>query len=206
MNNSNFIKTALIFALFCCICSCKKKTTSYDFTATGSHYLGGSLNFTSNAAGAASYQWDFGDSSNSTSEQPVHSYAHAGDFTVKLIVNNDNSHAVIKTVSIGFDSLRMLQVLGTRTYLEEHYYFVPTDSIVYLSDVSLSVSQVSASSVHVNNVTLSSSGFTDSTISFISPTGYSHFYYSLSYNRITNTSTYSMGPVDGIYDDIYISH
>jgi gliding motility-associated-like protein len=50
-------------------------------------------NFTGIAKNADSYTWDFGDGSTNTSTLvPVHTYAKAGDYTVKLISNNDGHY------------------------------------------------------------------------------------------------------------------
>jgi PKD repeat protein len=50
-------------------------------------YSGGSLTitFTNTSTDADSYLWDFGDGKSSTEESPVHVYAAAGTYTIKLI-------------------------------------------------------------------------------------------------------------------------
>ncbi|PAJ72527.1 hypothetical protein CJF42_20765 [Pseudoalteromonas sp. NBT06-2] len=50
----------------------------------------------------ASWSWDFGDSSSSTEQNPVHNYTQAGNYQVSLIViDNDGAQAAtIKTVSV----------------------------------------------------------------------------------------------------------
>ncbi|MGI8330563.1 LamG-like jellyroll fold domain-containing protein [Actinomadura scrupuli] len=50
----------------------------------------------------ASYAWDFGDGQTGTGQNPTHSYALAGDYTVKLTVTDDkgDSDYVIHTVSV----------------------------------------------------------------------------------------------------------
>lgn len=48
------------------------------------------VSFTNNTGDADSYSWDFGDGNNSTEENPVHSYAQAGLYTVKLTATNEN--------------------------------------------------------------------------------------------------------------------
>jgi len=45
--------------------------------------------FTSQASGANSYFWQFGDSKTSTEANPVHDYGVEGEFDVRLIVSND---------------------------------------------------------------------------------------------------------------------
>jgi len=58
-------------------------------------------NFTSTSTGAASYLWDFGDSNTSTDQNPVHTYAAAGTYTVTLTVFNIcGSNTTTQTVTI----------------------------------------------------------------------------------------------------------
>ncbi len=48
------------------------------------------VNFTNNSIDAASYQWDFGDNTTSTSANPSHTYNSYGEFTVQLVVTGSN--------------------------------------------------------------------------------------------------------------------
>ena len=51
---------------------------------------------------ALTYLWNFGDSSTGTGINPTHTYAAAGDYTVKLTVTDDNgaSHTATTTAAI----------------------------------------------------------------------------------------------------------
>lgn len=46
------------------------------------------INFTDLSIAASSWSWDFGDGNNSTLQNPVHTYASPGNYTVTLIVQN----------------------------------------------------------------------------------------------------------------------
>ena len=48
------------------------------------------VTFTNKSANATSYKWDFGDGENSKEASPVHTYAAAGTYTVKLTVGNSD--------------------------------------------------------------------------------------------------------------------
>lgn len=48
------------------------------------------VNFTSQAANASSYQWNFGDNTTSSLPNPAHTYNSAGNFDVQLVVTNAN--------------------------------------------------------------------------------------------------------------------
>src|SRR5206468_4069479 len=52
--------------------------------------------------GPTAWQWDFGDSSISTSQNPAHTYAAAGDYVVTLIAANSNGSCpdVIRIVNV----------------------------------------------------------------------------------------------------------
>jgi PKD repeat protein len=49
----------------------------------------GEVKFTNSSKNATSYQWDFGDNSKATAENPSHTYIFKGDYTVKLIAKSD---------------------------------------------------------------------------------------------------------------------
>ncbi|MGG9961343.1 PKD domain-containing protein [Ferruginibacter sp. SUN106] len=48
------------------------------------------VSFNNTSAGAATYNWDFGDGSTSTVRNPTHTYNSTGTFTVTLIITNAN--------------------------------------------------------------------------------------------------------------------
>jgi PKD repeat protein len=48
------------------------------------------FNFTSNIAGATAWQWNFGDATSSTLQNPSHTYSASGTYTVALIATNTN--------------------------------------------------------------------------------------------------------------------
>ena len=45
-----------------------------------------SVTFTDQSIGATSWRWDFGDGTNSTAENPIHTYSAAGTYTVRLTI------------------------------------------------------------------------------------------------------------------------
>ncbi len=66
-----------------------------DYTSPGINYLSSDFSYTTSGAtvtltnmstSAASYSWNFGDSATSTSENPTHTYANDGTYTVCLTV------------------------------------------------------------------------------------------------------------------------
>jgi len=72
-------------------------TAAFDFTIDGM-----SVTFTNTSTAADSYSWDFGDGASSTEENPVHTYAANGSYTVKLTATNSaGSKDVSKLVTIG---------------------------------------------------------------------------------------------------------
>ncbi len=63
------------------------------FTASGnlvSCNIPATIQFNNTSTGAASYRWDFGDSTFSTDVNPSHTYTRAGFYTVSLIAINSN--------------------------------------------------------------------------------------------------------------------
>lgn len=62
------------------------------------------VSFTNNSMFATSYLWDFGDGQTSTQENPNHTYAQSGLYTVTLIAyNNSGSDTVIKVDQVLVD-------------------------------------------------------------------------------------------------------
>lgn len=62
---------------------------SFQFEVDAVDFL--KVTFTNFSQNATSYLWDFGDGNTSTEENPVHTYAAADDYTVKLTASNSNS-------------------------------------------------------------------------------------------------------------------
>ncbi len=70
--------------------------TPHEFTSTGSTAGSGSI---------ASYFWDFGDGSSSTSQNPVYTYKAVGSFDVTLTITNSNGCSFSKTQSVVVDPI-----------------------------------------------------------------------------------------------------
>jgi immune inhibitor A len=89
-----------------------------DLTASFSHSADDLVvNFTSTAAGGDSqytYAWDFGDNNNNTVQNPVHTYAEAGSYSVELIVT-DSTGVSLKTTSSVTVSVTPVVVVPTPT-------------------------------------------------------------------------------------------
>ncbi|WP_052279228.1 PKD domain-containing protein [Methanosarcina acetivorans] len=81
------------------------------------------VNFTDQSTGSpTSWLWDFGDGTNSTEQNPVHTYASAGSYTVNLTVENDaGSDFELKT-----DYIEVSEISGSTVTL----YFDPESSSV----------------------------------------------------------------------------
>jgi len=59
------------------------------------------VNFTNTSTGGGTYLWDFGDTNTSTDENPAHTYAAAGTYTVTLTVTNAcGTNSTTQTVTI----------------------------------------------------------------------------------------------------------
>ena len=67
-------------------------------TNVSSGYVPLSVNFTDQSTNATSFLWDFGDGTNSTAQNPIHTYRTIGSYTVSLTVTNaqgSNSNIII---------------------------------------------------------------------------------------------------------------
>jgi PKD repeat protein len=87
-------KAGLFLAIFAIIgiSSCKKEepapdpVASFQYAVSETNYL--EVTFTNYSTNSETYMWDFGDSQTSTEMNPVHIYASAGSYTVKLTSTN----------------------------------------------------------------------------------------------------------------------
>lgn len=77
---------------------CQTPTAAFSFTSAGSN-----VNFMDMTTGTAStFSWDFGDAQTSTTQNPSHTYATGGTYTVCLIVGNicGEADTVCQAVSV----------------------------------------------------------------------------------------------------------
>lgn len=81
-------KLLLLSSLLFLIIACEKKIKDveplFKFQTLGD----GKLQFTNDAKNATSFEWNFGDGTTSTEENPVHQYTKNGKYTVVLIAKN----------------------------------------------------------------------------------------------------------------------
>ncbi len=82
-------------------------------TASGSvaTISGTVITFANSSIGATSYNWDFGDMSNSSATNPVHAYATNGTYTITLIASNGFCSDTITfsvSVTVGIQELSLL--------------------------------------------------------------------------------------------------
>lgn len=72
---------------------------SFQFEVGQSNFL--EVTFSNFSQNASTYAWDFGDGNTATDENPVHTYAAAGDYEVRLTAfEGDESSFIIKTVMV----------------------------------------------------------------------------------------------------------
>lgn len=89
-----------------------------DFSASSTTVcLGNSISFTDNSTNSPnSWSWDFGDGNSSGSQNPSHTYASAGTYTVTLIAGNaGGSDTEIKTNFVTVVNAPTLTASGTAT-------------------------------------------------------------------------------------------
>lgn len=81
----SFIFASLIAMVAMLAVSCKKElpTARFDYSVNGL-----TVTFQNMSKDADSYAWEFGDGEKSTEKDPVHTYAEAGTYTVKLTAKN----------------------------------------------------------------------------------------------------------------------
>ncbi len=87
----------------------------------------------------ASYSWNFGDGGTSTAQHPVHSYASAGSYQVKLVVttNNGCKDSTIQTVTIN------LQPTGVNYTVNTNSQCLSGNNFVFTTNATVSGGTVS---------------------------------------------------------------
>lgn len=85
------------------------------------------------------YDWNFGDGSTSTLEQPIHSYTAEGSYAVKLIVNGDSDNSVTLTLTITKDPVYTKYMSGKRTFHDCKMVTRPVGSPAFSSDLGDSI-------------------------------------------------------------------
>lgn len=73
----------------------KAPTADFEWTVSGFE-----VSFTDKSENATSYKWDFGDGEDSKEASPKHTYASAGEYTVKLTVANSEGAQAQKSATI----------------------------------------------------------------------------------------------------------
>lgn len=179
------MKDNLLFLLLIAIvtgCTKGKDTPAHIPTssATVSHisidyptFAGDSTCMYSNAAGAATYSWDFGDGQTTTLAAPCHTYSIAGNYTVMLTLDGDISRRASGVASVkpapGFSAeiggmhtwRHFLEITGDTVTGDTVYHYPDTSfPITYLSTTSVSVLGIHIPCTHSasNAVTFSTDG------------------------------------------------
>jgi PKD repeat protein len=80
-----------LIALFLFIISCEKKVIDKDPLFQNAELEEGTIQFTSDAANATSWEWNFGDGNTSSEKDPKHQYQKNGTYTVVLLAKNKKS-------------------------------------------------------------------------------------------------------------------
>ncbi|MEN9443788.1 MAG: hypothetical protein RIS47_678 [Bacteroidota bacterium] len=102
---NNWFKLLLTFLVIGGISlnACKKDDTTPETTPTAIFTSSNSeltVTFLNASTFATAYAWDFGDSKTSTDMSPVHTYAAAGTYTVKLTATDDNGKKDVATATV----------------------------------------------------------------------------------------------------------
>jgi PKD repeat protein len=71
-----------------------------NFTSPALGFVNEPVTFTNSSVFATSYLWNFGDGDTSTEENPVHTYAANGDYTITLQINGDPTLSASKAITV----------------------------------------------------------------------------------------------------------
>lgn len=122
--------------------------------------------FTNNSIGSpTTYLWDFGDSNTSTDENPIHTYAENGDYTVCLTITNecgDNTICNDVKVSIGSSLLFSQEVVNTQcaASCDGNAIVTPNDDISNYTIVVTGPNGFTSTSFELNDLCAGAYSFT----------------------------------------------
>jgi len=113
-NKLSIFAAGIIIIIFS---TCTKDLPTASFTHSSDSYEeSDTVNFASTSSNADNFQWDFGDGSTSTDENPWHIFNAAGSFEVSLkVTNSDGSDETTSSVTIKDPTILAFEVLKSGT-------------------------------------------------------------------------------------------
>lgn len=96
----------------------------FDFQASNNQ-----ISFTNSSSGANWYEWNFGDGTFSSDENPVHSYSQLGNYSVQLVAGNDCG----TDTSIAVITISLITVIEEAGLSSMSYYPNPAKNKVFVS-------------------------------------------------------------------------
>lgn len=114
-----FRGSAFLFvaALFLFLSSCKKDEAEviagFSYKADANNFL--LINFTNASQNFKSVEWDFGDGQKSTEENPAHTYAAGGTYTVKLTATGEGGDTDVSSqiIEVADTDAELTKIAGT---------------------------------------------------------------------------------------------
>jgi PKD repeat protein len=109
-----FFSAGIVIIIFS---ACQKNLPTASFTHSSDSYEeGDTINFTSTSSDADNFEWNFGDGSTSTVENPWHIFNSTGSFDIKLkVTNDDGSDETSSSVTIKDATILAFEVIKTGT-------------------------------------------------------------------------------------------
>lgn len=113
------ILTVIVVSTIVLFTTCKKEDNKVlpvasFFFSPGSSGIGDTIFFQSNCQNTNTWEWEFGDGSTSTEENPDHSYTEEGSYTVQLTAyNEEGSDITSKKINIQHSCWKQLANLPT---------------------------------------------------------------------------------------------
>ena len=109
-----FFTAGIVIIIFS---ACQKNLPTASFTYSSDSYEeGDTIYFTSTSSNADNFEWNFGDGSTSTVENPWHIFISTGSFEVKLkVTNDDGSDETSSSVTIKDPTILAFEVIKNGT-------------------------------------------------------------------------------------------
>jgi hypothetical protein len=131
---------------------------NYSFNSVGAKVVDSNIQFyfKYTVKPAKNYLWDFGDGKTSTDAAPTHSYAHSGNYIVKVTIDGDSTQIFPGYLTIYTDPLFTSMIIGMKHWkfaFNRYSFYVGTPDSSNSFDTSFGVAYIDPVTIAIGHDT-----------------------------------------------------